>query len=233
MSIYAIGDIHGQLTKLNGLLEALPLRPDDELVFLGDYVDRGPDSRGVIQRLIELDRSRYCVFLRGNHEDMFLDFLNGCKGYDRDMWMINGGMVTLRSYGVEDMPAPGPVPEVPDEHVTFLELTHYHHLSGGFTFVHAGRMNDDSPIARVRSKVKLWTRSPFYDSPVPWPEGRIIFGHTPFRRPLVTPSAIGIDTLAAYNGPLTAVRLPEVEFYHYPEHALPVDETYIGFSPYD
>lgn len=213
MSIYAIGDIHGQLGKLDGLLSRLPIEPDDEMVFLGDYVDRGPDSRGVIDRLIELGGQCACTFLRGNHDDMFLDFLQCCRVYDRSVWILNGGRAALRSYGVDETPKPGLIDAVPANHAAFLEDTKLHYRAGGFTFVHAGRENDELPIERVKAKVKLWTRAPFYDSPVPWPEGRIIFGHTPFEKPLVTPSAIGIDTGAAYTGPLTAVRLPEVEFF--------------------
>ena len=73
--LYAIGDIHGELEKLDELLALLTIEPGDKLIFLGDYIDRGPDSPGVIERLIELRERHDCVFLLGNHESMFLDFL--------------------------------------------------------------------------------------------------------------------------------------------------------------
>ena len=73
--LYAIGDIHGERQALEELVKALPLRDDDRLIFMGDYVDRGPDSRGVVDYLVELAKRRTCTFLIGNHESMFLDFL--------------------------------------------------------------------------------------------------------------------------------------------------------------
>jgi serine/threonine protein phosphatase 1 len=99
--LYAIGDIHGELGKLERLLDGLPLAAGDRLVFLGDYVDRGPDSAGVVSRLLELRRQYDCVFLLGNHESMFLDFL-GWKGaayFGGDAFLLNGGDRTLASYG--------------------------------------------------------------------------------------------------------------------------------------
>ena len=101
MRCYVIGDIHGCVRELACLIENLPLKPQDKLVFLGDYIDRGPDSRGVVSYLLELqeERSYDPVFLKGNHEDMLLSYL-GLAGQHGDMFFYNGGQATLASYGL-------------------------------------------------------------------------------------------------------------------------------------
>src|SRR5687768_12008634 len=118
----AIGDIHGRLDRLNRLLGTLP--PDRKLVFLGDYIDRGPDSRGVIDRLLRLSRLRDCVLLCGNHEDMLLNALDGAyEGADSD-WLRNGGDATQRSYRVSSLRRLAE--ELPEEHLAFLGGLHEH-----------------------------------------------------------------------------------------------------------
>ena len=102
--LYAIGDIHGELTKLEALLAKLPLEVGDQLVFLGDYVDRGPDACGVVSNLVEVADCYPCTFLMGNHESMFLDFL-GWKGdayFGGDAFLLNGGDRILESDGFFD-----------------------------------------------------------------------------------------------------------------------------------
>ncbi len=97
--LYAIGDIHGEREMLEELLDRLPLEPDDRLVFIGDYIDRGPDSKGVVDLLVEVARERACTFLLGNHESMFLDFI-GWRGeayFGGDAFLVNGGDRTLAS----------------------------------------------------------------------------------------------------------------------------------------
>src|SRR5574341_1031850 len=101
MSSYVIGDIHGCLDELRYLVEALPLTRGDRLIFLGDYIDRGPNSSGVVSYLIQAQHhlnENKLVFLKGNHEDMLLSFL-GLGGQHGDMFLINGGKATLTSYG--------------------------------------------------------------------------------------------------------------------------------------
>jgi len=103
MARYVIGDIHGCAGELTRLVKALPLAPGDQLIFLGDYIDRGPNSREVVNYLISLQRlgpQVELVFLRGNHEDMLLSYL-GLGGQHGDMFLINGGKSTLASYGLE------------------------------------------------------------------------------------------------------------------------------------
>ena len=105
MGLIAIGDIHGCSRTLKVLLEALSLGAEDHLVFLGDYVDRGPDTRGVIHQLIALSKRVRCTFLRGNHEQAMLDWLSGEEG---TYWLHYGGEETLQSYmqgGKLDFPA--------------------------------------------------------------------------------------------------------------------------------
>src|SRR5678815_3250555 len=104
MSRYVIGDIHGCVDELRCLVEGLPIRSGDSLIFLGDYIDRGPNSAGVVAYLIALQselREVSFVLLRGNHEDMLLSYL-GLAGQHGDMFLINGGKATLASYGVPE-----------------------------------------------------------------------------------------------------------------------------------
>ena len=91
---YVIGDVHGCPAELAALVESLPLESEDTLVFLGDYIDRGPDSRGVVDLLVGLGNERKTVFLRGNHEDMMLSFM-GLSGRHGDAFLMNGGIETL------------------------------------------------------------------------------------------------------------------------------------------
>lgn len=97
MSIIAIGDIHGCPLSLDALLEKVAPTAEDTLLFIGDYIDRGPDSKGVIDRLIKLNDEHNCIFLRGNHEELLLGYLD--RG-EYDLWAINGGIQTLASYGL-------------------------------------------------------------------------------------------------------------------------------------
>ena len=102
MALFAIGDIHGCVRTLEALLAELAPTSRDSLVFLGDYVDRGPDSYGVIERLIGMEEASWsgtgplCIFLRGNHDQMMLDFLGGCS--NGELWRANGAGATLASY---------------------------------------------------------------------------------------------------------------------------------------
>ncbi len=108
--LYAVGDIHGEREMLVELLARLPLRPDDRLLFIGDYIDRGSDSFGVVDLLVKLARERSCTFLLGNHESMFLDFL-GWRGdtyFGGDAFLLNGGDRTLASYGYFKVRHPTP-----------------------------------------------------------------------------------------------------------------------------
>ncbi len=218
--LYAIGDIHGRLDKLEALLARLPLRDDDRLVFLGDYVDRGPDSRGVIDRLIRVGEERSAVFLLGNHESMFLDFLGwrGSVYFGADVFLANGGAETLLSYDYFEAPEPRPKHfELPAAHASFFRSLRTHYADGDFLFVHAGlgralvrSDHVDQALHRARAEELLWDRSTM---DLPHRLGvTIVYGHTPradFSVRWNQPYSIGIDTGAVYGGPLTAIRLPD------------------------
>lgn len=209
MSLYAIGDIHGCVKSLEALIDKIQPSADDHLVFIGDYVDRGPDSKGVIDLLQNLAEVRRCTFLRGNHEAMMLNFLDRSE---LELWHINGGDATLASYSVD-----GRV-EIPEDHVEFIRDTVSYHEEPDFFFVHAGLKPDLTimeNLQRYSSDVFLWERSHLAVQEYAW-EKPIVCGHTPQREPINEPKLICIDTGCVYlsypgYGTLTAVRLPERE----------------------
>jgi serine/threonine protein phosphatase 1 len=201
----AIGDIHGRLDRLNRLLAALPA--DRTLIFLGDYIDRGPDSRGVIDRLLRLARLRDCVCLCGNHEDMLLNALDGAYEGAVSDWLQNGGDATQRSYRVSSLRRLAE--ELPAEHFAFLRGLHEHWETEEFVFVHAG-ITAAGPQATDRD-TKLWMRIAADEA---FGYGKtVICGHTPYTSPVRGPDWINIDTGCGKlpSAPLTALLLPELE----------------------
>jgi serine/threonine protein phosphatase 1 len=206
--IFAVGDIHGHLTKLEALLERLDPDPEaDELIFVGDYVDRGPDSRGVIERLIDLAQGELQTsFLRGNHEQMLLDYV--LAGINRELYLFNGGLTTLRGYS---QPGQNPLSaRPPAEHLAFLTgLSLFVHRPGTI-FVHAG-LRPGKGLEEQEERDLLWIREEFFGIDYDWPE-RVVFGHTPFAEPFRKGPLFGLDTGAAYGGPLTCLVLPEEEY---------------------
>lgn len=218
--LYAVGDIHGERERLRELLAQLPLQPGDRFVFVGDYVDRGPDSRGVVDVLVELDSRFPCVFLLGNHESMFLDFLGWRRPeyFGGDAFLANGGARTLASYGYFDCEDPDPLRfRLPPVHEDFYRRLKLHHQEGDYLFVHAGigsqlldERDLDFALKHVRHEDLLWDRSGI---DLPHALGvTIVYGHTPnldFQVRWNPPFSIGIDTGAVYGGRLTAIRLPD------------------------
>ncbi len=204
--LFAIGDIHGCLDELSRLLEALELERGDKVVFIGDYVDRGPDSRGVIDKLLELRDSTQVetVFLKGNHEDMFLHFV-GERGSHGEVFLINGGRQTLGSYGVTPGPGGPRVRDaLPEAHLSFLRDLVLSHRDPPYLFVHAG-------IAPLRSLEEqdeedmLWIREEFLRNRHLLPY-TVVFGHTPQREVLWhMPYKIGIDTGCVYGNKLSCL----------------------------
>jgi len=205
---------------LEELLAKLPLAPEDQLIFMGDYVDRGPDSKGVVDRLIALSDEYDCTFLCGNHESMFLDFLGWRRSehFAGDAFLANGGGRTLASYGYFDQPTADPAAfELPGRHEDFYRNLRLYHQDGDYLFVHAGLgrsllQESDLHFAlrKARSEDLLWDRSSLA---MPHALGvTLIYGHTPredFEVRWNTPFSIGIDTGAVYGGKLTAIRLPD------------------------
>jgi serine/threonine protein phosphatase 1 len=206
--IFAVGDIHGCYDRLRALLDRIPLDwSRDQLVFMGDYIDRGPQSFEVVEHLIGLQELHPdIVFLKGNHEQMLADYLSG---KDRMLYLYNGGQQTLESYLRNG--APGEFP-IPPRHRRFFDTLRLFHETDAFIFVHAG-LRQGLPLAEQGPEDLLWIRESFIDSQHSFGK-RVVFGHTPFDRPLVQPNKIGIDTGAVFGNQLTCVQLPEEIFYH-------------------
>jgi serine/threonine protein phosphatase 1 len=212
--IFAVGDIHGYYGKLADLLDRLPYDPaEDVLVFMGDYIDRGPQSREVVARLLELRREcGNAVFLMGNHEHALLEYARtGDTEYLRLLRRI-GVEATLKSYGDSSVMTLADLSFLPDDHRGFLEDLLPYYEMGGYLFVHAG-VPPGRELSECSPEELLTVRHAFVDGCTSRDEV-IVFGHTPFETPFVTPDKIGIDTGAAYGNLLTAVELPGLHFYH-------------------
>jgi serine/threonine protein phosphatase 1 len=206
MKTYVIGDLHGELKMLEAMLDRLPLTGDDTMVLLGDYIDRGPDARGVIERILQLrEEGLKVIALKGNHEVMYLDYL---RGEDRDgLFLHNGGRRTIRSYRTLRNRSGYP----PADHLEFLESLPLFHETESDFFVHAGARPGVALCDQSEDDL-LWIRSDFLCSSYDFGK-RIIFGHTPCREPLILSDKIGIDTGATYGGMLTCFCLPDEIFY--------------------
>jgi serine/threonine protein phosphatase 1 len=195
----AIGDIHGCSAALDELLEAIHPQPDDTIVTLGDYVDRGPDSRGVIDRLIRLQSQCRLVPLLGNHDQTMLDVLEG-RGDVRG-WLGIGGLATLDSYGYRGQPD-----AIPAEHIEFLRSCRLWHETETHFFVHAC-YRPNLPLEKQDQEVLLW-QSIQHAFPGPHRSGKVaVLGHTPQPGPqfLYLGYLMCLDTSCCYGGWLTAV----------------------------
>lgn len=213
--LIAVGDIHGELDKLNLLLDWVDPTTDDKFIFLGDYIDRGNNSRGVVEQLIKFGHDfPETIFLRGNHEQMLIDTIEevsatkndcfsepveerGLRLYDSelDMFLRNGGKETLHSYGLES------IENFPEDHLDFVNSTvlwwQYEH----FIFVHAG-LEPDIPLKKQDPFTLLMARN----SP-PGKNGDIhVVGHTPTPdgEPVFESGRYRLDTGATFGNSLTA-----------------------------
>lgn len=222
MRLIAVGDIHGRLEQLTNLLQEIAPSTNDRVVFLGDYIDRGPDSKGVIDFLIRFrEKFQETVFLQGNHERLMLDALTeagidtgvpllssvsglwdretvwaaSIEGMNRMLWMRNHGDKTLQSYGCD-------LTEIPNEHISFLASTVLWHKYDNFLFVHAS-VGTKQPIEKQDPYGLLWDRDGFWMYNAKW-NLRVVHGHTPVLRPTISKKTISLDTGAGDGGPLTA-----------------------------
>ncbi len=199
--IYAIGDIHGCSSELSSLLSKIDINKNTLVVFLGDYVDRGPNSRGVIDQILELQKKCEVVTLMGNHEAMFLDFLERPESVGAGLFVLNGGTATLSNY-YDDNGAF----LIPREHLAFLHQLKVFHQTEHHFFVHAGvpakkKLNDLDPT--VDREVCLWTRNPFLNSTEDWGK-LVVHGHTPVLNPEIRPNRVNVDSGCVYGGLLSA-----------------------------
>ena len=180
-------------------------RPEkDRLVFLGDYIDRGVDSKGVVDYILNLKNlSSNVTCLLGNHEQCFMNYLHR---QDIAPFLMNGGEKTLESYSIDDGD------RIPDEHYHFFENLETMVELDEFYLVHAGFR----PGVKLESQSlqdMLWIREPFIYSEYDF--GKIVvFGHTSFSDPLLMDNKIGIDTGAVFGNKLTCLKIPDMEFFH-------------------
>ena len=211
--IYAIGDVHGcddRLAALHAMIaEDLANRPcaSPLLLHIGDYVDRGPDSRAVILRLAagEPLPGVATINLMGNHEQTMLDALAG-EGAAMTDWMLNGGGAALRSWGADPEAPRCTWPQaVPAEHVGLLRNLALSHREGGYLFVHAG-IRPGMPLNEQSRQDLLSIRHTFLYSEADFGVV-VVHGHTPKSDPVVRANRIGIDTGAVYGGRLTCAVL--------------------------
>lgn len=199
--LLTIGDIHGCHTALQALLDFVPVRPDDLLVTLGDYVDRGPDSCRVLDWLIARLTTGMLVPLLGNHEIMMMEARD--EAYLLEFWLSVGGDKTLESYSTGATEAT--LSDVPQAHWTFLErqTKRYYETKTHF-FVHANALPDWS-LADQPDEILFWEK---FRNPPPHKSGKImVCGHTPQKSyiPLDIGHAICIDTWIYHDGWLTCL----------------------------
>jgi serine/threonine protein phosphatase 1 len=189
---YAIGDVHGRFDLLVRALAAIgDLEPQDaRLVLLGDYVDRGPQSREVVDRLIGLSKSDRVTCLRGNHEEMMVRALEG-DPQGALTWLSNGGGETLASYEGE----------VPPEHLDWMRRLPVSYETQHHFFVHAG-VRPGVPLDRQAPEEMVWIRGRFLDSDEDFGK-HVVHGHTPDLEPELRPNRTNLDTGAFRTGTLT------------------------------
>jgi serine/threonine protein phosphatase 1 len=222
--IFAIGDIHGCNTKLVALLKRIPMDKDsDLLVFLGDYINRGPDSRKVLDTLLHVKATYdHAVFLKGNHEQVLLDYAATGDVETLHLLRTMGVEATAASYGssvrrIRDLSC------MPPEHQDFLQTLEFSFVAGNYLFTHADIDEEKLALAKTRTdafesqryaEASLLASRRLAREDICFTGHIIVFGHLPFETPLVMADRIGIDTGAVYGNFLTAVELPDLCFHH-------------------
>ncbi|TPE48788.1 metallophosphoesterase [Amaricoccus solimangrovi] len=220
--IYAIGDIHGHLSLLDAMIARIRAdldrrpHPAPVVIFLGDFCDRGPDTRGVYRRLIELQRTGFPFrFLLGNHDSYIPAYLRDPEWYDRTYHWLNpamGGDKTLASYGVTDASDLDPAATraafaraLPAAHLRFIETCELWIRIGGYVFAHAG-IRPGVPMARQDRDDLIWIRQGFLDYRKPF-GFKVVHGHTIVPQVEHHPNRIAVDTGAFRTGNLSCVVL--------------------------
>jgi serine/threonine protein phosphatase 1 len=212
--IYAVGDVHGRVDLVNDVLSQIDLdialnpAPRPLVVFLGDYIDRGPASRAVLDRLADTGFIREAVFLKGNHERFAIEFLKDPSVLET--WRQFGGLETLVSYGIHPSIRPTHnesmelsrafARALPDSHLRFLQTLKLSFSCGDFFFVHAG-VRPGVPLLRQREEDLLWIRDEFLNCDEDFGKF-VVHGHEPVREPDMRINRINIDTGAFATGRL-------------------------------
>ncbi len=223
--VYAVGDVHGHLDLLSQMRDMISedvkadRRERNVIVYLGDYIDRGPDSRGVVELLLnEPLVGIEEIHLKGNHEDFMLQFLD--DPLIGEQWYLNGGDTTLASYGVErTVMTEGSDrfiavrdrlrSKLPVEHLAFLRSLAMYHVEGDYLFVHAG-IRPGRPMEKQEAHDVMWIRGEFLSSDAD--HGYcVVHGHSISPEPELRRNRIGIDTGAFYTGRLTGLVLDGAE----------------------
>lgn len=220
LRVYAVGDIHGRADCLKELHRIIIEHAAEQsgfkniIVYLGDYLDRGPFVRETLDELIAGSMPGFdAIHLMGNHERMLLDFLDDPSVLK--LWLDNGGMATLLSYGVRSSTGDSPARAedlrnelkyaMPESHAGFLKKLKLYYKAGDYLFIHAG-IRPGVPLEKQDENDMLWTREEF--SEFDGDHGfRVVFGHTIQSQPLVTPNRIGVDTGAYATGILSCAVL--------------------------
>ncbi|MCM3609766.1 fructose-bisphosphatase class III [Planococcus sp. MERTA32b] len=214
-----ISDIHGELELFEELLQKAGYDADeDQLILLGDYVDRGPDSKGVLERVVELKKEG-AIVLSGNHDAMMLAAANG-EPAALERWARIGAIPTLQSYDPSIKDAELPTSAAFLEHVAFIKEMEFFHETEDAIFVHAG-VQPGTPVQETDPYTLIWIREEFYK--VYEGEKAVVFGHTPAfllrgeedRNDIYfgDNNIIGIDGGAAYGGQLNCLELPSRKSY--------------------
>ena len=214
--IYAIGDVHGCAYELRNLLNQLPLTPESTVVFLGDYIDRGGHSKDVVDTILDLRKQCNVVCLMGNHEAMFLNFLDDPGSERAGLFIVNGGSATLASYADDHGNY-----EFPEEHLQFFRELKMCYEDEHHFFVHAGV--PDVPLyeldSNLHGKKMLWIRGPFLTSEYDW--GKVIVhGHTPVTEVDIRNNQINVDTGCVFMRSLSAVALPGQQVFSVPRQRI-------------
>jgi len=217
--IYAISDIHGCAHLLAQMFRVIDAdiaysKPQHAIeVFMGDYIDRGPDSRSTIDLLIRRSRRGNTVFLKGNHEAFLGEVLRDSSRIPD--WLQVGGLQTLLSYGLSPSASPpeeeqhelmrGLAAAMPPQHREFLRRLRLSYTCGDFFFVHAG-VRPGTPLSAQREGDLLWIRDEFLQSKQDFGK-YVVHGHTPVRSAEILPNRANIDTGAYATGNLTLLSI--------------------------
>lgn len=203
--LIAIGDIHGDIVKLNTLLDKLNLSQKDTVVFLGDYIDVGNNSMEVIDKLILLSKKINCIFLKGNHEDLLLKCAKTKSEEDMVNWLMVGGLATYYNYGDINL--------IFNKHLDFFLKLQLYYETEKYLFVHGG-IRPNIPLLEQSKEDILWIRDDFIYNTHGLKQ-KVIFGHTPFNVPYIENDKIGINTGCgiAEDGYLTAIICGEEEIF--------------------